>query len=305
MQEQTDIIVVGAGPAGLAFCRALAGSSLNISIVEAHQPDVLADPPFDGREIALTHPSKAILENLGIWQRFPESEIHYLRAASVLNGDSAFRLHFPVPTQNSHRQAIDTLGYLVPNHIIRRAARARLQMRPDDAPAADALVLSSRASPAARRPAGAAVMVADCVPLLLAADDGTIVAAVHAGRRGMLDGVVTAAVEAMAGLGADPAGLWAAIGPAICGSCYEVPERMLQEAAAREPACAALTRWGTPGLDIAAGVVAQLRRAGVRRIDRPGWCTYEDRRFYSHRRDGTTGRIVGAALAAPTDGVGQ
>ena len=71
------------------------------------------------------------------------------------------------------------------------------------------------------------------------------------------------------------------------------------------PACAALTRWGTPGLDIAAGVVAQLRRAGVRRIDRPGWCTYEDRRFYSHRRDGTTGRIVGAALAAPADGVGQ
>ena len=184
-------------------------------------------------------------------------------------------------------------------------ARASFQTRPDDAPAADALVLSSRASPAARRPAGAAVMVADCVPLLLAADDGTIVAAVHAGRRGMLDGVVTAAVEAMAGLGADPAGLWAAIGPAICGSCYEVPERMLQEAAAREPACAALTRWGTPGLDIAAGVVAQLRRAGVRRIDRPGWCTYEDRRFYSHRRDGTTGRIVGAALAALADGVGQ
>ena len=126
-----------------------------------------------------------------------------------------------------------------------------------------------------------------------------------AALRIMLDGVVTAAVEAMAGLGADPAGLWAAIGPAICGSCYEVPERMLQEAAAREPACAALTRWGTPGLDIAAGVVAQLRRAGVQRIDRPGWCTYEDRRFYSHRRDGTTGRIVGAALAAPTDGVGQ
>ena len=184
-------------------------------------------------------------------------------------------------------------------------ARARLQMRPDDAPAADALVLSSRARPAALRPAGVAVMVADCVPLLLAADDGTIVAAVHAGRRGMLAGVVTAAVEAMAGLGADPAGLWAAIGPAICGSCYEVPERMRQEAAAREPACAAVTRWGTPGLDVAAGVVAQLRRAGVRRIDRPGWCTYEDRRFYSHRRDGTTGRIVGAALAAPVDGVGQ
>ena len=109
MQEQTDIIVVGAGPAGLAFCRSLAGSPLNISIIEAHQPDVLADPPFDGREIALTHPSKAMLENLGIWQRFPADEVHYLRAASVLNGDSPFRLHFPVPTQNSRREAYEAV----------------------------------------------------------------------------------------------------------------------------------------------------------------------------------------------------
>ena len=69
----------------------------------------------------------------------------------------------------------------------------RGQDGPDDAPAADALVLSSRDRPPAPRPAGVAVMVADCVPLLLAADDGTIVAAVHAGRRGMLTGVVTAA----------------------------------------------------------------------------------------------------------------
>ena len=193
--------------------------------------------------------------------------------------------------------ADDDIGWMNQVHsaVVATARRGHV-------PTADALVVERR-DPRAPRAAG--VLVADCVPLLLATDDGGLVAAVHAGRRGMLDGVVTAAVEAMAGLGADPAGLWAAIGPAICGSCYEVPERMLQEAAAREPACAALTRWGTPGLDIAAGVVAQLRRAGVRRIDRPGWCTYEDRRFYSHRRDGTTGRIVGAALAAPADGVGQ
>ena len=175
-------------------------------------------------------------------------------------------------------------------------ARARLQTRPDDAPAADALVLSSRASPPARRPAGAAVMVADCVPLLLAADDGTIVAAVHAGRRGMLDGVVTAAVEAMAGLGADPAGLWAAIGPAICGSCYEVPDDMRALSAQREPACASRTSWGTPGLDVAAGVLAQLERAGVGHISAGHWCTYEDPRFYSFRRDGTTGRLAGVVV---------
>ena len=122
MQEQTDIIVVGAGPAGLAFCRSLAGSQLNISVVEIHSKDVLADPPYDGREIALTHPSKAILENLGIWQRFPADEVYNLREASVLNGNSPYRLHFPLPPADSHKRPIDTLGYLVPNHIIRRAA---------------------------------------------------------------------------------------------------------------------------------------------------------------------------------------
>ncbi|MDO4642313.1 MAG: 5-demethoxyubiquinol-8 5-hydroxylase UbiM [Cardiobacteriaceae bacterium] len=127
MQEQTDIIVVGAGPAGLSFCRALAGSSLNISVVESHSQEVLENPPFDGREIALTHPSKGILENLGIWQRFPQDDIHFLRAASVRNGDSDFRLYFPVPSVNSHREPIDTLGYLVSNHVIRKAAYEAVQ----------------------------------------------------------------------------------------------------------------------------------------------------------------------------------
>ena len=127
MQEQTDIIVVGAGPAGLAFCRSLAGSQLNISVVEIHSKDVLADPPYDGREIALTHPSKAILENLGIWQRFPADEVYNLREASVLNGNSPYRLHFPLPPADSHKRPIDTLGYLVPNHIIRRGAYESVQ----------------------------------------------------------------------------------------------------------------------------------------------------------------------------------
>ncbi|MGK2349332.1 polyphenol oxidase family protein [Actinomyces sp. W5033] len=165
------------------------------------------------------------------------------------------------------------------------------------APTADALVLDLRDSatnpPAAR---AAAVLVADCVPLLLATSDGALTAAVHAGRRGMLDGVVPAAVSALARRGADPADLWAAIGPCVCGSCYEVPEHMRRAGAAAEPACATTTRWGTPGLDVAAGVVAQLVRLGVHRVDRPGWCTLEDERFYSYRRDGTTGRLAGVVV---------
>lgn len=161
-------------------------------------------------------------------------------------------------------------------------------------PTADALLL--RAGPGA--PAGVCVMVADCVPLLLASRDGATVCAVHAGRRGMLDGVVTAAVQAMVQAGVRPADLWAAVGPSICGSCYEVPEQMLDESAQREPACASQTRWGTPGLDVAAGVLAQLERAGVAHLQVGGWCTMEDPRFFSYRRDGVTGRHAAVALAA-------
>lgn len=165
--------------------------------------------------------------------------------------------------------------------------------RRDHAPTADGLILDGRAPGA---PRGACVMVADCVPLLLATAGGGLVAAVHAGRRGMLDGVVPAAVEAMVRAGADAGDIWAATGPSICGSCYEVPERMRQESAQGEPACASWTRWGTPGLDVAAGVHAQLERAGVGRITPGVWCTFEDPRFYSYRRDGVTGRLAGIAL---------
>ena len=178
----------------------------------------------------------------------------------------------------------------VHSDVVARAERG-------SAPRADALVLDARAEQAGFRPLrGAGVLVADCVPLLLASADGLLVAAVHAGRRGMLGGVVARAVEEMASLGADPAGMSAAIGPSICGRCYEVPESMRDEAAAIEPACAATTSWGTPGLDVAAGVIAQLQRCGVGRIAPSQWCTFEDERFFSYRREGATGRLAGIVL---------
>ena len=174
-----------------------------------------------------------------------------------------------------------------------------------DEPTADALVVrpgtNRPEAPAARRshdPNGAGVLVADCVPLLLASEDGRVVAAVHAGRRGMLGGIVTAALEAMIACGARPERLRAALGPSICGACYEVSDQMQRQACAIEPACASRTRWGTAGLDVAAGVAAQLERRGIRRVDRPKWCTLEDERFYSYRRDGRTGRLAGVVIAA-------
>ena len=154
--------------------------------------------------------------------------------------------------------------------------------RAEQVPTADALVLDSRVAGA---PAGCCVLVADCVPLLLSSRDGSLVAAVHAGRRGMLDGIVPATIDVLQ-----------AVGPSICGSCYEVPDDMRALSAQREPACASRTSWGTPGLDVAAGVLAQLERAGVGHISAGHWCTYEDPRFYSFRRDGTTGRLAGVVV---------
>ncbi|MFI8087550.1 peptidoglycan editing factor PgeF [Streptomyces sp. NPDC086080] len=145
----------------------------------------------------------------------------------------------------------------------------------------------------ARRGLALAVLTADCVPVLLADPVAGVVAAAHAGRPGMLAGVVPAAVRAMTGLGADPARIVARTGPAVCGRCYEVPEAMRAEVAAAEPAAHAETSWGTPALDVAAGVAAQLDRLGVRDRELSPVCTLESKDHFSYRRDRTTGRLAG------------
>ncbi|GMA31712.1 polyphenol oxidase family protein [Litorihabitans aurantiacus] len=170
-----------------------------------------------------------------------------------------------------------------------------------DALAVDALVTTAPGR-------GVAALAADCVPVLLAAVVGEgdaragrplAVAAVHSGRRGLLAGVLPAAVEALRAAAGEtsataPSGveLRAVVGPAICGRCYEVPQEMRGEVGAVEPAAVATTSWGTPALDLPAGVLAQLGRAGVMATS-VGVCTHEDERFYSYRRDGVTGRFAG------------
>ncbi|MEU6475694.1 peptidoglycan editing factor PgeF [Streptomyces sp. NPDC047017] len=138
-----------------------------------------------------------------------------------------------------------------------------------------------------------AVLTADCVPVLLADPVARVAAAAHAGRPGMVAGVVPATVRAMVGLGAEPARITARTGPAVCGRCYEVPEAMRAEVASAEPAAYAETSWGTPALDVSAGVHAQLERAGVRDRERSPVCTRESRDHFSYRRDRTTGRLAG------------
>jgi len=135
------------------------------------------------------------------------------------------------------------------------------------------------------------VRVADCVPVLLADAGAGVIGAAHAGRPGLATGVVPATLARMRGLGARAVQAW--LGPSVCGGCYEVPEEMRDEVAAVEPASAATTRWGTPALDVAAGVRAQLEREGVEVHDL-GRCTLESPDLYSYRRDGDrAGRLAG------------
>ena len=112
-----DIAIVGAGPAGLCFARSLAGSGLSVAIVERQPQTAVADPAFDGREIALTHASRTILQRLGLWQRFDPDDVPDLRDAKVIDGDRRDGLRVSAADGGSGQ-----LGWLVPNHLIRRAA---------------------------------------------------------------------------------------------------------------------------------------------------------------------------------------
>jgi len=112
-----DVAVIGAGPTGLCLARALSQEGLSVLLIEQQDRGVLADPPFDGREIALSHPSRHILERLGIWQRFSADEISPLRDAVVLDGTRARSMHI-LARDAGH----DVLGHLVANHRIRRGA---------------------------------------------------------------------------------------------------------------------------------------------------------------------------------------
>lgn len=125
MAQVFDLVIVGAGPSGLALAVALRDTDLRIAIVDSHDEKTLCDAPFDGREIALTHFSKCFLEEMGIWQLIDVNEIFPLREAMAMNGNSDFKLHFKLPKTDSTKRPIDRLGFLVSNHHIRTASYMR------------------------------------------------------------------------------------------------------------------------------------------------------------------------------------
>ncbi len=110
------VIIVGAGPAGLSFACSLARVGIGSTVIEKQPESALAEPDYDGREIALTHQSVKLLKQLGVWRHFPEDGIGLIKKAKVQDGLSPYSLDF------DHRQnSLEALGYLVSNHLIRKA----------------------------------------------------------------------------------------------------------------------------------------------------------------------------------------
>jgi YfiH family protein len=164
--------------------------------------------------------------------------------------------------------------------------------RPDAVEATDAIVT-------AEPNLALIALCADCVPVLLADPEGGVVGAAHAGRVGARVGVLTAALTAMEKAGARIDRIEVLLGPSVCGECYEVPAAMQADVEAHLPGSACKTRTGTPGLDLRAGLWQQLADAGVAKIGIDPRCTFEDRTLFSHRREGTTGRLAALTWLDP------
>ncbi len=154
------------------------------------------------------------------------------------------------------------------------------------APAVDAMVTTET-------DLALAVLVADCTPVLLSDGERGVVGVAHAGRPGFVAGVVDRVVMTMREAGAER--ISAVVGPSVCGRCYEVPADLRDEAARVVPESAARSWTGTPAVDVATGVVAQLRANDVDVAWLPG-CTREDPDLFSYRRDRTTGRTAGVVV---------
>ena len=151
----------------------------------------------------------------------------------------------------------------------------------DEAPTADALVTGIPGITLA-------VMVADCIPLLLKSKES--VAAVHVGRRGLVNEITRKTLSIMREMGASQ--ITAIMGPAICGSCYEVSEDIYQEVVRAHPLAQSLTPARTLALDLPAALRSVLSDEGIPILNKFE-CTKESDEYFSYRRDGITGRQAG------------
>jgi YfiH family protein len=152
---------------------------------------------------------------------------------------------------------------------------------PAEIPVADALITSNPNL-------ALVVMVADCIPLLLRSEK--LVAAVHVGRAGLMNSIAIKTVAKMRALGAMQ--ISGSIGPAICGSCYEVPQELHDQVSAAHPLASGKTRIGTPALDLPRALIAALAAVDVP-VEISAGCTLEDESSFSFRRNNITGRQGG------------
>ncbi len=146
-----------------------------------------------------------------------------------------------------------------------------------------------------------AIRVADCVPILLADESGKLVAAAHAGWRGVVSGVLKRTVRTMLELDAKASGICAAIGPCISAEHFEVGTEVAEAFARADLAPAIIEQPGRkPHIDLVRALVMQLESLGVTRIDTTDRCSVRDaQEFFSHRRNkGNTGRMVAVVAAA-------
>jgi 2-polyprenyl-6-methoxyphenol hydroxylase-like FAD-dependent oxidoreductase len=145
MNPSSDVLIIGAGPAGLALACAAADIGLQVTLLEQQARAAVAEPIDDGREIALTHRGRQVLQRLGLWERLPAGLPSPLRQVRVADGGSPPTLRF------GQAASADPLGWLVPNHAIRAACWAGAMARErvhviDPRPSPD-----SHASPAGPR----------------------------------------------------------------------------------------------------------------------------------------------------------
>lgn len=215
----------------------------------------------------------------------------------------AFNLGYRNAADGDRPEAVDTnraaLGWIAglpsPPHWLRQVHGVAVQRcdAPRPADATDAIEPVADASVTASAEVVLAILTADCLPVVFAADDGREVAAAHAGWRGLAGGVLEATVAAMR-TPADRIVAW--LGPAAGPKAYEIGEEVYRAFVDRDPAAASafvVTRSGHWHVDLYALARRRLAQAGVSRVHGGGLCTISDpQRFFSHRRDARTGRMA-------------
>lgn len=200
----------------------------------------------------------------------------------------------PVAVATNRQRVSDAVGvpvsFLSAEH---GTAVANVSVPGQQPPTADALVTTVPG-------VALAAIAADCAPVLLHDRVTGAVAAVHAGREGLYQGVIDSAWQALVDLRGTNSGplaaIGASIGPTVCGHCYEVPEQMRSRVAHRHPSAYAVTRGGTAALDISRAIATRLTDLGAGTVVRSDLCTVESELVFSHRRDGVTGRFAGVII---------